>query len=130
MEEELVALSIAEGEGRRMHDDGQTVWDFLGQFLECDAKSISKGYQSYMRIQGKVVECSKNLVLECPGDGNPRVIRRFRHMLRDTNPESFEPWLVMGDFNKILYSHEKQGGSLRDESCMEAFRFALDDCDC
>lgn len=35
----------------------------------------------------------------------------------------------MGDFNKILYSHEKQGGNLRDERCMEGFRFALDDCD-
>lgn len=28
--------------------------DFLGQFLECDAKSISKGYQSYMRIQVRI----------------------------------------------------------------------------
>ncbi|KAB2035040.1 hypothetical protein ES319_D04G125000v1 [Gossypium barbadense] len=28
--------------------------DFLGQFLECDAKSISKGYQSSMRIQVRI----------------------------------------------------------------------------
>lgn len=35
----------------------------------------------------------------------------------------------MGDFNEILFSHEKQGGRLRVERKMTAFREALDDCD-
>lgn len=35
------------------------------------------------------------------------------------------PWLVMGDFNKILYSFEKMGGWNRSEKQMQEFREAL-----
>ncbi|MBA0693087.1 hypothetical protein Goari_010595 [Gossypium aridum] len=117
MEEELVALSIARREEDawflegspwtfnnhlllfhrlKVHDLSEGLMfemmakqfgDFLGQFLECDAKSISKGYQSYMRIQGKVAECNETLVLECPGDGNPWAIRHLQYVLRETNLE-------------------------------------------
>ncbi|KAA3474993.1 reverse transcriptase [Gossypium australe] len=38
------------------------------------------------------------------------------------------PWLVGGDFNDILYAHEKKGGNPREETRMEAFRRTLKDC--
>lgn len=39
------------------------------------------------------------------------------------------PWLCSGDFNEILFQHEKEGGALRAEFLMENFRKALEDCD-
>jgi hypothetical protein len=39
------------------------------------------------------------------------------------------PWVVMGDFSEILYSHEKEGGNPRPQSYMQAFRDALVDCE-
>jgi endonuclease/exonuclease/phosphatase family metal-dependent hydrolase len=39
------------------------------------------------------------------------------------------PWMVFGDFNEILYSHEKEGGNQRPQNCMQAFRDALTDCE-
>ena len=39
------------------------------------------------------------------------------------------PWLCSGDFNEILFSCEKEGGSPRAESSMRKFRLALEDCD-
>jgi hypothetical protein len=38
------------------------------------------------------------------------------------------PWLVMGNFNEILYSNEKEGGAMRPQRCMQAFRNALHAC--
>jgi hypothetical protein len=37
------------------------------------------------------------------------------------------PWLCMGDFNEVLFSHEKEGGPARAPGCMDAFRHALED---
>jgi hypothetical protein len=38
------------------------------------------------------------------------------------------PWIVMGDFNEILYSAEKEGGAMRPQRCMQGFRDALNVC--
>ena len=38
------------------------------------------------------------------------------------------PWLCVGDFNEILYSHEKEGGAPRPVNMMQNFRDALVDC--
>uniref|UniRef100_A0A803QCG6 Reverse transcriptase domain-containing protein n=1 Tax=Cannabis sativa TaxID=3483 RepID=A0A803QCG6_CANSA len=38
------------------------------------------------------------------------------------------PGMVIGDFNKILYSHNKQGGNLRSANQMDEFRSVLDSC--
>ena len=38
------------------------------------------------------------------------------------------PWLVAGDFNEILWSHEKLGLGPRQEGSMKAFRDVLDEC--
>ena len=37
-------------------------------------------------------------------------------------------WLCAGDFNEILFAHEKEGGRLKEQSCMDRFRLALEDC--
>ncbi|KAL5580419.1 hypothetical protein UlMin_012861 [Ulmus minor] len=38
------------------------------------------------------------------------------------------PWLVGGDFNEVLYDHEKKGGRPRSLSQMQSFQEALDHC--
>ncbi|KAH1047722.1 hypothetical protein J1N35_038506 [Gossypium stocksii] len=50
------------------------------------------------------------------------------NLLRKLGQYKNHPWLVSGDFNEIMYSFEKSGGILREESRMEAFREALEEC--
>ena len=38
------------------------------------------------------------------------------------------PWIVFGDFNEIVYSHEKSRGLARDSKQMANFRDCLDRC--
>ena len=38
------------------------------------------------------------------------------------------PWLVLGDFNEILYNHEKDGGRPRTQKQLHAFHDALSAC--
>jgi len=49
-------------------------------------------------------------------------------LLRTLHRKFSLPWLVAGDFNEILLSHEKLGGALRSESAMRDFREVVDDC--
>jgi hypothetical protein len=37
-------------------------------------------------------------------------------------------WMVIGDWNEIIYAHEKEGGNPRPMQYMQAFRDALTDC--
>lgn len=48
--------------------------------------------------------------------------------MRTLNNSASGPWLCAGDFNEILFSHEKQGGAARPQSCMDKFREALEYC--
>ena len=38
------------------------------------------------------------------------------------------PWVVMGIYNEILYSHEKEGGRQRQLRLMQNYRDAFTDC--
>jgi hypothetical protein len=44
----------------------------------------------------------------------------------ETNPM---PWLCAGDFNEILFHHEKEGGVPRSQACLDRFKEALEDCE-
>lgn len=39
------------------------------------------------------------------------------------------PWIVVGDFNEIMFDHEKEGGNVRPQQYISAFQQALNDCD-
>ena len=39
------------------------------------------------------------------------------------------PWLCAGDFNEILFHHEKEGGVPRALSCLDRFEMALESCE-
>lgn len=38
-------------------------------------------------------------------------------------------WLCVGDFNEILFHHEKEGGVPRSQSCLDQFKGALEVCE-
>jgi hypothetical protein len=48
--------------------------------------------------------------------------------LHDMHIGPTRPWLCVGDFNEILFSHEKQGGRDRSQIYMDWFREALEFC--
>ena len=48
--------------------------------------------------------------------------------LRELKNNHDLPWVIFGDFNEILFSHEKEGGNVRPPRYMQAFRDALNDC--
>ncbi|XP_040994390.1 uncharacterized protein LOC121240940 [Juglans microcarpa x Juglans regia] len=50
-------------------------------------------------------------------------------LLRLLQPKDNIPWLCMGDFNEIMYQHEKWGGAQRSFTQMQGFKNALQDSD-
>ncbi|VVA39579.1 PREDICTED: reverse mRNAase [Prunus dulcis] len=62
--------------------------------------------------------------------GFPAPEDKFRswQLLHLLAAESTLPWLVVGDFNEIMSSHEKEGGAVRPVRQMMAFREAAADC--
>ncbi|KAI5008136.1 hypothetical protein ZWY2020_009184 [Hordeum vulgare] len=62
--------------------------------------------------------------------GEPRSEHRENtwKLLRTLHLQEQLPWLCVGDFNEILYNHEKQGGVPRPQRCLDAFRDALNFC--
>ncbi|KAH6787695.1 hypothetical protein C2S52_007247 [Perilla frutescens var. hirtella] len=49
-------------------------------------------------------------------------------LLRELKKEGSPCWICAGDFNEIMYNHEKVGGALRDPQKIENFRLAVHDC--
>jgi hypothetical protein len=49
-------------------------------------------------------------------------------LLRILSQQSNISWLCLGDFNEILYNHEKKGGPARAQYQIENFSMALYDC--
>jgi hypothetical protein len=63
--------------------------------------------------------------------GEPRWQDKYKtwDKLRELKGHNNLPWVVIGDFNEIAFSHEKDGGNTRPPSYMQAFRDALSDCE-
>jgi exonuclease III len=78
-------------------------------------------------------------IVESPGKiwrftgiyGEPRWEDKYKtwDMMRNLNGNNNLPWLIMGDFNEISFSHEKEGGNPRPQVYMQAFRDAMNDCE-
>jgi hypothetical protein len=49
--------------------------------------------------------------------------------IRSLHAEFDLPWIMVGGFNEILYSNEKEGGASRSLRCMQAFRDVLNECE-
>ena len=62
--------------------------------------------------------------------GEPRWEDKYKtwDKLRELKNQSNQPWVILGDFNEILFSHEKEGGNPRPPRYMQAFRDALTEC--
>ncbi|KAA3481796.1 Exo_endo_phos domain-containing protein [Gossypium australe] len=63
------------------------------------------------------------------GVGKWRLTGFYEEPVEQNRRESNLPWLVVGDFNEILFSFEKQDGRMREKRQMEAFRKVLEDCE-
>lgn len=63
--------------------------------------------------------------------GHPSMNERHQtwDLLRDLRDQSSLPWVVIGDFNQLLYNSEKEGGETCRESQMQLFRDALSYCE-
>lgn len=61
--------------------------------------------------------------------GCPECQRRREswHILRSLAAISQLPWCIIGDFNNIMYDHEKKGGRKRDNMLLEGFKEAVQD---
>lgn len=62
--------------------------------------------------------------------GEPQTEHKERtwQTLRDLVTFPVKPWLLAGDFNGVLFTHEKQGGRQRAQRYMDNFRQALEEC--
>jgi hypothetical protein len=82
-------------------------------------------------IDVRVVE-SANKVWRLIGlYGEPRWQDKYKtwDKMRELKAQYDLPWAIIGDFNEIMFSYEKDGGNPRPEPFIQAFRDALDDCE-
>ena len=56
--------------------------------------------------------------------GEPRWEDKYKtwDKLRELKDDHNIPWVVIGDFNEILFSHDKEGGNPRPQNYMQALR--------
>jgi hypothetical protein len=88
------------------------------------ADSTKKSAPNYIDV--RVIEDS-NKIWQLTGIyGEPRWQDKYKtwDKLRELNSQHNLPWVVIGDFNEIAFSHETEGGNARPP----AFWDALDDC--
>jgi hypothetical protein len=82
-------------------------------------------------IDVKVIETPERIWRLTGMYGEPRWEDKFKtwDKIRELNGNSNLPWVLIGDFNEILFSHEKEGGMARPHGYMQAFRDVLSDCE-
>lgn len=62
------------------------------------------------------------------GESQADLKHRTWQQLRGLHMNPAVPWLCAGNFNEILFSHEKEGGRDRIQQSMDMFREALEHC--
>ncbi|XP_031101983.1 uncharacterized protein LOC116005888 [Ipomoea triloba] len=50
-------------------------------------------------------------------------------LLRSLAGQSALPWVILGDFNDLLFQHEKRGGNPHPDSLLRGFGEAIDECE-
>lgn len=96
---------------------------------------LSIGWKDDVLIQLQSYSTNHMDVVVCESDGmlTWRLIGFYGALEKSNKDASWEllrnlkgiqslPWLVVGDFNDIMFSFEKQGGRLRNERNMAKFR--------
>lgn len=53
--------------------------------------------------------------------------RESWQIIRDLAGRSPLPWCIIGDFNDIMYVHEKRGGKMSNRHLLEGFKEAVND---
>jgi hypothetical protein len=63
--------------------------------------------------------------------GHPDATKRVEawSLLRNLAQMQPEPWVVVGDFNEVLFTSEKWGGCTRSERLMKDFRQVMEECE-
>jgi exonuclease III len=61
--------------------------------------------------------------------GDPENKELTWRALRNLKQQGSGPWLLMGDFNEILFQHEKVGGTPKPQAQMDRFREAIEFCE-
>jgi hypothetical protein len=87
-------------------------------------------FSAPMYIDVRVIESTSKIWRLTGIYGEPRWEDKFKtwDKMRELNQNNNFPWLIVGDFNEILFSTEKEGGNPRPQGFMDAFCDALMDC--
>lgn len=62
------------------------------------------------------------------GEPNTSEMQDSWHLLENLKSAESEPWVVIGNFNEILFQGEKLGSLQRNENLMHDFQTALEHC--
>jgi hypothetical protein len=91
---------------------------------------IEQIYSHPKYIDVRVVESPSKIWRMTGIYGEPRWDDKYMtwDRIRALKNNSNLPWIILGDFNEIMFSHEKEGGNPRPQGFMQAFRNVLDDC--
>lgn len=72
---------------------------------------------------------NSNWLLTCfNGNLDTNLRQTTWNLLKEIRPIDQSPWMVVGDFNKILHHDKNFGGKQRSERLMQDFQMALDYC--
>ena len=101
----------------------------LGVFWNDEIKLVVDGYSKYhINVVIDDLAHVKSRVTFVYGEAQTSERYKTWDMLRSIVGANDLPWLVMGDFNEGLHSHEHDGVANRSQAQMDAFRDALDTC--
>ncbi|CAM8933405.1 unnamed protein product [Rhodiola kirilowii] len=137
---QVVGLIETKMDGKRVEAVRRKIGFSYGLAVDSQGRSGGLAIWWSEDIQLSVSSFSKNHI-DCEVDlggiirvtvfyGNPSTHRRSEswNLLRTLGLNNQLPWLVLGDFNEVLFGWEIWGGRIRKEWQMRKFREAISDC--